>query len=291
MRWSFFATLGLVLAATVSLAAQARAHGALAIGGNPNDKSQGYSVGLSRNGDDAANAEDIALEWCRKPSAASDDVRSNCKIIASVSHQWIVVAVDPLPGAPGIGWSTNPDRATAEQLATSRCAAVSSAERVPFCIVVNRVYDQRPLSSPDGVSVVDFDLPPIEEFEEGDRWNAYSAALSAKTGVASSFGYQKRDGIWVYSNFSLEDMMHPNPRSFDDPALSPLLYPARPAEGHFFATHDGHLHRFQNGTWTHFPMGSELRLPNGKLTVVDKRITPEEAARLEAVFRAAERQQ
>ena len=67
-------------------AVPAGAHGALAFGGNLDDKSNGYSFNLRYDYDTQEEAEAAALQACREQEGAPAEIRADCKIVGDVLH-------------------------------------------------------------------------------------------------------------------------------------------------------------------------------------------------------------
>lgn len=135
----------LMLAVTLAAAAQADAHGAIAIGGNTAEAAtKGIAVGITQNYDTKAEAEAQALQKCLAYRGAPKETVAQCKVVQSFSHEWVVVALDPAPSTPGFGWSIDADKATAERNAMNQCKASSPEERKPFCQIAGEMEDTRP---------------------------------------------------------------------------------------------------------------------------------------------------
>jgi hypothetical protein len=128
-----------LLAAWPGLAA---AEGALAVGVAGDIAKDGYSLGIKVDGETAAKAAEIALDWCR--NHGSERTRPQCKIIARFHHECAAEAYDPAPGTPGAGWAVARDKETAEKAAMSKCVATAGKSRRGFCKVASSLCDTKP---------------------------------------------------------------------------------------------------------------------------------------------------
>ena len=144
MEMSLTARILLGALCAAAMTGDANANGAIAIGGNEKDKSQGIAFGLSFNMATNAGAELRAIQECLKIAVAPAEARADCKIIAHFTHEWIAVAMDRSAGAPGFGWSAGADQASAQSAARESCLETSPESRRAFCEVVQLYRDEQP---------------------------------------------------------------------------------------------------------------------------------------------------
>ena len=135
MVWALLAVLSVVGAVTApnrSIAA-----GALAVGLPPDVVKGGFTYGYSNNKTDANQAGATALDQCRSTKDAKSDahLQSLCKVIQSYSNQCVAVAMDPLAGTPGVGWSIAADAHTAQAQALAACEKTAGPGRAAACVV------------------------------------------------------------------------------------------------------------------------------------------------------------
>jgi hypothetical protein len=149
---------------------------------------------------------------------------------------------------------------------------------------------------PDGRTGV-ITLPPAEEFENGDHWDAYAADATADMNVNTGFkgqvaySFVKIDGAWAQSKMDLQAFINgggEKGRHFKDIGRDPPDYPGGARPGQLFATPDGVLHRFDGGQWVTIPVGSVIDTPDGKHLTIDRRVLPAEAEQIDGAFRRAE---
>ena len=114
------------------------AEGAMALGVTGNITKDGYAIGININSNSAAEASDLALNYCK--SHGSEVARAKCEIFATFHDQCAAEAEDPQPGTPGAGWAIAADKAAAEKMAMTNCLA-TAGDRGSFCKVVTSVCD------------------------------------------------------------------------------------------------------------------------------------------------------
>jgi hypothetical protein len=140
MLWS--AILG--LAAALAAASPASADGALAIGGNTAEvATNGIVFGIGNNWDTKDEAEAEAMRQCLAQKGAPAAV-ATCKLVEDFRHEWVVIALDPAVGTPGVGWSIDVDKMTAERNALDQCKASSPDARKAYCEVDRESSDTKP---------------------------------------------------------------------------------------------------------------------------------------------------
>ncbi|MGD9784457.1 MAG: DUF4189 domain-containing protein [Hyphomicrobiaceae bacterium] len=98
----------------------------------------GYAV-VKSDGDQARRS---ALKWCKDFKDAPEPAKK-CKTVSSISEGCIVVAMDPKPGTPGIGWSASGDVDAAVDEAVAACREVSPKNRHKSCVVDTLACDYR----------------------------------------------------------------------------------------------------------------------------------------------------
>jgi Domain of unknown function (DUF4189) len=123
----------LALAIASILPRPAVADGALAIGIPRDVAEDGFAYGYSTSKRTAAEARDIALDYCRTAQAASRAARKLCYLIANFRGECVAVAMDPKDNTPGVGWAIAVDKATAEERAMAFCRATAGEDRREFC--------------------------------------------------------------------------------------------------------------------------------------------------------------
>ena len=142
-------------------------------------------------------------------------------------------------------------------------------------------------------------LPAVTEFRDGDVWDAYDAAATQAmtenaqssslkfASIVASVSVERQAGHWAIHHDSVESWAQegaPTSRHFSDLRLKPAKYPADAAEGAFFATPDGLLHRFVDGQWIDVAIGQTVPNPHGSSMLVTERITPHEAEDITTYF-------
>ena len=135
----------LVLGGLVVLAGQAQGHGAFAMGRNPIETATGgVAVGAAVNATSIKAAAATALQKCRTEPSSPAETKALCKLVTTFRHQWLSIAIDPAPRAPGFGWSIDPNRAAAERNALNQCKVSSIDERQRYCVIGVSKHDVSP---------------------------------------------------------------------------------------------------------------------------------------------------
>ncbi len=128
----------------------------------------------------------------------------------------------------------------------------------------------------------DVQLPPVEQFREGDRYQA--RVIESDGQKRNSFRQVvKRNGAWTKTPpYTLGCAENPDSRCFEE--VEERFFPSEPRKNEFFASKDGLLHRYVDGHWTDLPMGSKLKDLRGTLYQVDVRVTPYDVEQLNQIF-------
>ena len=122
-------------------------------------------------------------------------------------------------------------------------------------------------------------LPPVEQFLEGDVWDAYDRQASTQN-TDVRIEVVRKNGKWSLEGSGLERYLKrgsPGSREFLELRPGPVRYPSNPADGTYYATPDGVLHRFTAGAWAVVPIGSVVTMPKGGSTTITHRMTHNEA--------------
>ena len=114
------------------------AAGALAVALPPDVPHQGFAIGVATD-EPSDQAAAIALTHCRETTISG--IRPLCKVIQGFQNQCVAFAMDPQPGAPGIGWGIADDLHSAEARALSKCEAIAGPGRHDTCVVGNFACD------------------------------------------------------------------------------------------------------------------------------------------------------
>lgn len=107
------------------------AEGAVAIGQPANVANDGIAIGYSYNHTDKPGAEQRAMAECRRQEEAG--TKGLCKLVLNFRNQCVAVAVDPLAGTPGFGWSVADTAQAAAERALAMCRDTSPADRRQAC--------------------------------------------------------------------------------------------------------------------------------------------------------------
>ena len=116
----------------------ALAEGAIAIGASGNFAKDGFAFGAAINKASTAEANQQALETCRKYTGAPK-MAAICRVVMRFSRECYALSFDPKPGTPGVGWATADDKVKAEERALKNCEVSAGAGRRDFC-KVNQSY-------------------------------------------------------------------------------------------------------------------------------------------------------
>lgn len=135
------ATLMVFATSVLFPVAAARAEGAIAIGILDNDATKGYAAGWSSNRPTAADAEQLALENCRKQPNAPENVRATCRVVRNFVNQCVIVALDPKNGTPGAGWAVAETSELAIRDARRECDRTAGSDRQGQCTLTDGVCD------------------------------------------------------------------------------------------------------------------------------------------------------
>jgi hypothetical protein len=112
----------------------ALAEGAIAIGASGNFSKDGFAFGAAINKATTAEANQQALETCRKYTGAPK-MAAICRVVMNFSQECYALAFDPKAGTPGVGWAISDDKVRAEERAQKMCEATAGAGRRDFCKV------------------------------------------------------------------------------------------------------------------------------------------------------------
>jgi len=119
----------------------AAAHGALAICLPDDVAKKGVAIGYSYGYGRPEDAEVRAMQECRGFVDAPPETRELCKIVDRFSNECVVIALDPEPGTPGVGWAVG-GRTGATELALKRCVETAGEARKGNCKVVDVKCDE-----------------------------------------------------------------------------------------------------------------------------------------------------
>jgi uncharacterized protein DUF4189 len=128
-------TGALLLAGAFQGADWARADAALAVSQIGDVAKQGVAIGWAVDYGSKEAAQKEALARCRAFPDAPQATREACRIIETFSDRCLAVALDPEPGATGVGWGVHKNRDWAEESALERCAETSAPKRRGSCRV------------------------------------------------------------------------------------------------------------------------------------------------------------
>lgn len=125
-----------LVAQVIFLPTFANAEGALAIGttGNLDD---GFAIGWQMNDSSADDAAKTALKECSE--YPNSRVNKLCEIVATLHRQCFAFAGTPT--APGAGWVTANDQASANSRAMAICATTAGKARAAQCKVTSSACD------------------------------------------------------------------------------------------------------------------------------------------------------
>ena len=129
------------VAATAATPA-ALAEGAIAIGASGNFSKDGFAFGASINKASTEEANQQALETCRKYTGAPK-MAAICKVVMTFSQECYALSFDPKAGTPGVGWAISDDKVKAEERAQKNCEVTAGAGRRDFCKVNQSACDTR----------------------------------------------------------------------------------------------------------------------------------------------------
>jgi hypothetical protein len=120
----------------------ALAEGAIAIGASGNFAKDGFAFGASTNKANTAEANQQALETCRKYTGAPK-MAAICRVVMSFAQECYALALDPKAGTPGVGWAISDDKVKAEERALKNCEVTAGPGRRDFCKVNQSACDTR----------------------------------------------------------------------------------------------------------------------------------------------------
>jgi hypothetical protein len=121
----------------------AAAHGALAVGLPDDVAKKGIAIGYSFGYATRAAAEQRAQQECQTFVDAPPATRELCRVVDVFVNECVVIALDPAPGTPGVGWAIG-GRSAASELALQRCVATAGESRKGFCKVMDVRCDSAP---------------------------------------------------------------------------------------------------------------------------------------------------
>jgi lipoprotein NlpI len=138
-------TISMRLAAAVLMACIlwphiAAADGALAIGLPADVAKSGFAAGFSYNAKSKEDAEQTAMEYCKKAAAPKGTV-ALCKVIETFSDRCVALSMDPKVGTPGAGWGLGDDLRGAQREALAKCESTAGAGRRAACVVTESNCD------------------------------------------------------------------------------------------------------------------------------------------------------
>jgi hypothetical protein len=135
----------LALCELIALTGQVHGHGAFAMGRNQIETAtSGVAVGAAVNAATIKAAAATALQKCRTEPSSPAESKARCKLVTTFRHQWLSIAIDPAPRAPGFGWSIDPNKANAERNALNQCKVSSIDERQRYCVIGVSKHDVSP---------------------------------------------------------------------------------------------------------------------------------------------------
>ncbi len=134
LTWTIFA------ACAAAAPLPAAAHGALAVGLPDDVAKKGVAIGFSFDYGNRAEAEARALQECQNFMDAPPATRELCRVVDAFANACVVIALDPDPGTPGVGWAIG-GRTAATELALQRCVDTAGDARKSFCKVVSARCD------------------------------------------------------------------------------------------------------------------------------------------------------
>ncbi|HLH90542.1 MAG TPA: DUF4189 domain-containing protein [Xanthobacteraceae bacterium] len=122
----------------------ANAFGALAVGQTNSVAKDGIAMGTSWNWGSADEANDHALQNCRKwKDKGAPKAADLCRVIATYHNECYAVSLDPKPGTPGAGWAIAADKETAEERAIAHCKLTAGPDREKYCELSESNCDQK----------------------------------------------------------------------------------------------------------------------------------------------------
>ncbi len=132
---------GAVLCMAVPVVTSAAlAEGAIAIGASGNFAKDGFAFGASINKANTEEANQQALETCKKYTGAPK-MASICRVVMTFSQECYALAFDPKAGTPGVGWAISDDKVRAEERAQKNCEVTAGPGRRDFCKVSQSACD------------------------------------------------------------------------------------------------------------------------------------------------------
>jgi hypothetical protein len=127
--------------AAVSWAPPSLAEGAIAIGLPTDIARLGFASGVSVNRASYEVARSTAVASCQAAAGATLDARRLCTVVITGRNQCFSIALDPMDGTPGVGWSIAESAMAAQQQAVALCQATSGPARAQFCRVADTQCD------------------------------------------------------------------------------------------------------------------------------------------------------
>jgi hypothetical protein len=112
----------------------ALAEGAIAVGASGNFAKDGFAFGAAINKASTEEANQQALETCRKYSGAPK-MAAICRVVMNFSQECYALSFDPKAGTPGVGWAISDDKVKAEERAQKMCEVTAGPGRRDFCKV------------------------------------------------------------------------------------------------------------------------------------------------------------
>jgi hypothetical protein len=135
------AALAMALAGGATVA---HAFGSLAVGETVSVAKDGIAMGTSWNWSSADEANQHALENCKKwKDKGAPKAADLCRVIATFHNECYAVSLDPKPGTPGAGWAIAEDKETAEARAIAHCKLTAGPDRAQYCEMSESNCDQK----------------------------------------------------------------------------------------------------------------------------------------------------
>jgi hypothetical protein len=123
------------LLGAAAAAGPARAEGAVAVGLPADVAHFGFASGVAVNRASYDAARGAAMQSCRAAAGGTNQAHGLCTVVATGHNQCIAIAIDPMDGTPGMGWSIAENAMAAQGQALALCRATAGAARAPSCVV------------------------------------------------------------------------------------------------------------------------------------------------------------
>jgi hypothetical protein len=111
------------------------AEGAIAVGLPADVAHFGFASGVAANRASYEAARGAAMQSCRAAAGATNQAHALCTVVATGRNQCFAVAIDPMDGTPGIGWSIAESAMAAQGQALALCQSTAGANRAQSCVV------------------------------------------------------------------------------------------------------------------------------------------------------------